>query len=817
MDIKTSAKRVDCSLPIFADFFLKKYKSLGINHPDKAAEIEKYVFKDSFLLDILKGNNFLLKISMLKIVPFPLFSGIIDELLDAFKTGGLADIRFDTIAPIIHEHKPDQLKALIQKESAAISEVQGYEHKFYWLNYSDYLSLKEQKRLFQDSVSAYYTHEDQIKENLSRHGILSGLVKTGLRLGHPQTIPLAKHFIEYLIDQADLDELEFEDICSDFLGVMTEDRFEFDLYLSIECKKFDEAPKCLDGIYKDPGGGQQLFQGFQDLIDSEIDSGAMLVLSCLDKMDNDLLASLIRILLDDKALKKRLEAVDIYHSFLAVFLSIIWQHTRKETLDRHFCSDENIRECIGFDSEHTPFTRPIKAYLSDIGIKSAGKILNTLLDDLIGKKNDLVYLAGNIVGYMDHLKDSSFLPALFNALVYGCEKGDGYLIDASRLALIHLEDEAIDYIAARMDELDDCLLEVNDIIRDIGSTKAEDLLIGNFNRFYNYDRIETHHTCEVLLSHRALQFLDQKVGKKQQHIDRLFLLVTMLNGIEDPRLQDVFQSHMNHQETKQETMNQIMTQGALKSLTLELKCSNCGDISDYECRSIYFHEDKTPFIADELTCIACNEISQFQATPSGNLMVQMEFMRLMARNNSEEGNQALETGVIKIENFAAKGKKMSLPDGINLHKKDIAKNPKDPSNYIGLGNIYRFIGRTAAAKKMYEKAVQYGSCYIESYLSLAKIAEAEGDATLALDWLEKGRPFLKRPIICKDINLSAEDIYEHYLDVHYSLVMETQTRIKPIKPSECVAPGKKVAKIGKNEKCPCGSGKKYKKCCMIKR
>jgi tetratricopeptide (TPR) repeat protein len=46
---------------------------------------------------------------------------------------------------------------------------------------------------------------------------------------------------------------------------------------------------------------------------------------------------------------------------------------------------------------------------------------------------------------------------------------------------------------------------------------------------------------------------------------------------------------------------------------------------------------------------------------------------------------------------------MALPDGIALYKKDIAKNPKDPSSYIGLGNIYKFIGRTSAAKKMYEK------------------------------------------------------------------------------------------------------------------
>lgn len=28
---------------------------------------------------------------------------------------------------------------------------------------------------------------------------------------------------------------------------------------------------------------------------------------------------------------------------------------------------------------------------------------------------------------------------------------------------------------------------------------------------------------------------------------------------------------------------------------------------------------------------------------------------------------------------------------------------------------------------------------------------------------------------------------------------------------------RKEAKIGRNDKCPCGSGKKYKRCCLIKK
>ncbi len=190
----------------------------------------------------------------------------------------------------------------------------------------------------------------------------------------------------------------------------------------------------------------------------------------------------------------------------------------------------------------------------------------------------------------------------------------------------------------------------------------------------------------------------------------------------------------------------------------------------------------------------------------------------MTRDASEEHNSRIfENSAIKINRFATKGKEMALPDGIALYHQDITKNPKDPSNYIGLGNIYKHIGRFAAAKKAYEEAVKYGTCYIEAYLSMARILNEEGDAKAALSWLEKGRPFLKRPIICKNISTSAEDIYDDYLDEHYCLVMETNSGIKPIKPSECIDPGKNLTKVGKNEKCPCGSGKKYKKCCIKNR
>jgi uncharacterized protein YecA (UPF0149 family) len=70
-------------------------------------------------------------------------------------------------------------------------------------------------------------------------------------------------------------------------------------------------------------------------------------------------------------------------------------------------------------------------------------------------------------------------------------------------------------------------------------------------------------------------------------------------------------------------------------------------------------------------------------------------------------------------------------------------------------------------------------------------------------------------LICKDIQLTAEEIMESYVSFHSDLLEQTGSRTPPLLPSEYTLIEKQMKKIGRNEKCPCGSGKKYKKCCIL--
>ncbi len=117
----------------------------------------------------------------------------------------------------------------------------------------------------------------------------------------------------------------------------------------------------------------------------------------------------------------------------------------------------------------------------------------------------------------------------------------------------------------------------------------------------------------------------------------------------------------------------------------------------------------------------------------------------------------------------------------------------------------------------YEKAIINGPFFIEPYLSLAGMTQKKGDPETALEWLEKGRPYLKRPLICKGMQLTGDDILNSYQNMHLDLIIETHSQVPAIHKEELMVTGQRFTKIGRNEKCPCGSGKKYKKCCMTKR
>ncbi len=86
----------------------------------------------------------------------------------------------------------------------------------------------------------------------------------------------------------------------------------------------------------------------------------------------------------------------------------------------------------------------------------------------------------------------------------------------------------------------------------------------------------------------------------------------------------------------------------------------------------------------------------------------------------------------------------------------------------------------------------------------AEAARAEGLAQTFVDPLHANAPYADA--LCAVIArvLRDDTAYHHRLQTHYAMMKPAAQR---------AAPAPRAVKVGPNDPCPCGSGKKYKKCC----
>jgi tetratricopeptide (TPR) repeat protein len=827
MNLDDILSRGDYQIPLFADFILEKYRDLKQRDPESASKIETQVFTRSFLLNFLDKGDLFMKNLLFTQVPPQFFAPIMDELVDRYKNGSLSD-HGRNIEVIIKANAPDLFLTLLkEKLQESIKEEPATINTFHWYNHFDDLPQKLRREYFEKTHPLFLGARDVLAEKPHFHALLSSQTSAALLLDRPEAIPLAKQHLEYLAQAYGEGEMDYYDLCRSLRRVLTLERFEtcylfeLDLFFDLENGELTSPPELLDHLYQEGWNDDRLFDLYTALIQSENLYEKPLILEQLNIINEPLLTSIIRTLIQDKALMLLLESHHLHHAVLAVFASIIWQFHRKEKLDSTRFSHANVMEFIAIDSNHLPCMAQIKTYLSGIPRQSSASLLKAALDkgieglDREEQAGDAVI---NIMELMADFRDPSFVPGLIKVFLHDPGDNDDRLIGKASQVLSWFGDAAINSLDSMMEDIPQTrLLDLLTLIRRIGTQGAEALLIKNFDRFIRHYRPDTLSVCQSLVSQKALALLTHKVGKNQKGVDELHVIVKTLQGKADGKTQRILDTLPNPGEALNAAMDLIRSDTARSVLILALECTHCGDISDYECLDIITSPQGGAYVADELTCISCNEISEFTLAPMGQLEITAELLRLTTLKSQDESYDSPLTGALRILNTAVMGKQMSLAQGIELYKEKIRKKPKTPDHYIGLGNIYKSLKQYTFAEKHYKEAIVHGPFYIEPYLSLAEIAKDKGEFHTALDWLEKGRLYLKRPVICKDINVTAEEIMESYLSFHFGMVKKTSRRITPILPSEYRIAGKRLDKIGRNEKCPCGSGKKYKKCCMNKR
>ena len=299
-----------------------------------------------------------------------------------------------------------------------------------------------------------------------------------------------------------------------------------------------------------------------------------------------------------------------------------------------------------------------------------------------------------------------------------------------------------------------------------------------------------------------------------------------------------------------------------KGLRLWLRCTACGYERDHYVEKVYCdlgtvdrrkRGEEVPYsefiIPKRITCPKCGAVDQYELTGDAYLAFTAQLMTSMARGETPkpasgplgEVAEALanlrkdhgdllpaddEDDQVVYTRFTVAGDREMHPlEAVDMYSRQVEAEPDAVDLRVRYGNVLRFLGRREEAALQYRAAVQADPANVEACASLASLAREAGNRTEA-------RRMLQRVLeLAPHSTLSRQD-REEYMQFALEELAELDgpARSTPRRTELAFARGpdrrgttgqtsspqqpvRHIGKVGRNDPCPCGSGKKYKKCC----
>jgi tetratricopeptide (TPR) repeat protein len=298
-----------------------------------------------------------------------------------------------------------------------------------------------------------------------------------------------------------------------------------------------------------------------------------------------------------------------------------------------------------------------------------------------------------------------------------------------------------------------------------------------------------------------------------------------------------------------------------KGLRLWLRCTACGYERDHHVEKVYCdlgtvdrrkRGEEVPYsefiVPQRITCPKCGAVDQYELTGDAYLAFTAQLMKSMARGETpkpaggplrevvealanvrkDHGDRSPDDDddrVVYTRFTVAGDREMHPLEAVDMYSRQVETEPDNADLRVRYGNVLRFLGRREEAALHYRAAVQADPANVEACASLASVAREVGDHAEA-------RRMLQRVLeLAPDSKLSRQDREEYVQFALEELAeLDGPARSTPRRtalafatgsdrrgsagqPSGTQQPVRHAGKVGRNEPCPCGSGKKYKKCC----
>ena len=412
---------------------------------------------------------------------------------------------------------------------------------------------------------------------------------------------------------------------------------------------------------------------------------------------------------------------------------------------------------------------------------------------------------------MGQLGETRFVEPLTAAMN---EDGGDLLCEAANESLIRIGNPARDYLIAQWDGLDDTQRIYGlSVIRAVGGEPAATFAVTRFDDLFAEDPESCCYLARSVPDPRLLAPLEKRLGRRQLLFDETFYLLARLLDVEHPGLEEIGE-RVRQQRAQQKARRRAMLRGEWfqESLSLELRCPKCGDVNRYEVRRVAIdpsNKDAKILIADEHPCASCGQWVEFELAPSAYIVVTGELMGLAAENAA---GLAGRSKVLVRAEAPLNGRSYPVGEVVSRCEAALAEDPTRVADWLRLGFCYhRVLSRPRYAQRFAEKALELVPQAAEARLQLADALSLRGDAEGAFRVLDEALAHKDQwRLYLLDVATPAQ-FAAQFAQIYNELLRQLRKPDRPMLHAAFLGASRKV---GRNDPCPCGSGKKYKRCCL---
>ncbi len=497
----------------------------------------------------------------------------------------------------------------------------------------------------------------------------------------------------------------------------------------------------------------------------------------------------------------------IVEPMFALILAAVAHIFERKTLDTRNLSLEETISLLITDISRNRHVEALSEHLREF---PAIEVLHAM-EGAIDEVRDL-YGGFFLVQAMGVLAREEFIPLLISCM--DDSSGDA-LSEAAMDALIAIGERAGNTLMTEWNTLDSSQqIYGSSVILSVGGKDLPDFLLAHIDDLYEESMEQW---CDMALAsadQRFLSHLKSELKRKNPFVNAAYYRLCRLFGVEDPELPKIREGIEAEQKRIKKIFSKDFSGNLMdpekSSLTVSLRCQSCGKSNPYTVNRVFIGDKgDAPLISGEFVCLSCDRWSEFDLDSNGIFCLTAEMMRI---SMAHESGVRITPLVDVLNTVTSDGLTEPLPKAFRRVKERIRESPGDWHSLHRLSNLLIALDRPRAAfdctARAYELNPDCLEIVINRILSLRKRGMEQEAFALAQDALENRSRWMF-------VSPSMKTRHQEFEDLYNELISSLDLDLPEIRlVAQALPSSLGWNKVGRNDPCPCGSGKKYKKCCL---